>query len=246
MKTFEQLLEEIHKKLAWESIPADETIAEIARICGPAEIDLLIQELEDLDDADIADQNCDVWDDYCRHRRTLSRILGQIGEPAVDPLLRVLQSTNPQTRHYAAAALGVIGAIRAFEPIVRAAALETDNFNRVSVLSALGGLGDQRAIAVLLPYLQVREQRNRGWIIRLAAKALGGIGNEQVVQSLAEILGNDPDWFARLGAVEGLEQSCHQQSTEALTLALNDVDYRVRDAAREGLRKLAYLSASQL
>jgi HEAT repeat protein len=235
MASFSSILAEIQRDCGWEHIPYDKITA-LARVCGPAEVDQLIRELNSLDDADLVDDAGDVGDDYWRLRTAYSQTLAEVGEPAVEPLLRALGSENPETRLYAARALGLIVTPRAFDPIVALLAGEQEDTTRMGLIEALGNLRDARAVSVLLPYLKAPEQRNRGWIIRMAANALGCIGTEEVIGPLSEVLVNDPDWFARLGATEGLRKMRHPLAREALGRVLEDEDARVRAEASAGLQ----------
>lgn len=234
MGSFNEVLAEIQRDCGWEHIPYDKTTA-LARVCGPAEVEHLIRELDALDDADLVDDAGDVGDEYWRLRTAYSQALAEVGEPAIEPLLRALGSENPQTRAHAAKALGRIGTPRAFNTIVELLAEEREDTIRMSLIEALGGLRDKRAMPILLPYLKAPEQVNRGWIIRMAANALGRIGTQEVVGPLSEVLASDPDWFARLGAAEGLRKIRHPSATEALRRALKDEDARVRAEASAGL-----------
>ena len=84
---------------------------------------------------------------------------------------------------------------------------------------------------VLLGYLNDPRQEDRGWNIRLAANALGKIGTEQVLQPLIEVLVSHSNWFARLGAAEGLRKIRDPRAAGALRIALADADARVRREA---------------
>jgi HEAT repeat protein len=235
MATFNALLLEIKSDCGWECIPSDK-ISALARLCGPAEIERLIQELDALDDADLVGDAGDGIDEYWRLRTSYSRALAGAGRPAVEPLLRALGSQNRRTREYAAEALGAIGDPRAFDPLVAMLAHGGADTLRMSLLKALGELKDPRAIGVITPYLKAPEQVNRGWIIRMAANALGQIGSEEVIGPLTEVLVGDPDWFARLGAAEGLRKMRHPGATAPLRRALQDEDARVREEAAAGLQ----------
>jgi HEAT repeat protein len=240
MGSFDTLLAEIKNDCAWELIPYDK-ISALARQCGPAEVCLLLRELDALDDADLEGDAGDGIDEYWRLRTACSQALAEVGESAIEPLLQALASPNPQTRAYSARELGMIGTKRAFELVVSLLASETDDVIRMSLIEALGGLGDERAVPVLLRYLKAPEQVNRGWIIRVAANALGKLGTEAVIKPLAEVLATDPDWFARLGAAEGLRKIRHSAAADALRRALDDRDARVRGEAAAGLQECARL-----
>ena len=234
MTPFRTILAEIKRDCGWEQIPYDK-ISALAKISGPAEVAHLIAELDKLDDADLEGDAGDMADEYWRLRIAYSQALAEVGEPAVEPLLRALGSANPETRGCAANALGRIGTPRAFDPIVALLVAEPEDTNMV-FLSALGHLRDARAVPILLPFLKAPEQVNRGWVVRTAANALGRIGTEEVIGPLAEVLANDPDWFARLGAAEGLRQIRHPSAKEALRRAAKDEDARVRAEAAAGLQ----------
>jgi HEAT repeat protein len=235
MAPFSDLLAEIQRDCAWEHIPYDKMSA-LAHLCGSTEVDRVIRELDALDNADLVDDAGDVGDEYWRLRTAYSQVLAEVGEIAIDPLLRALGSENPETRGYAARALGKIGNSRAFSPIVDLLAADTVGGTRLLLIEALGELRDDRAVSILLPYLKAREQLNRGWIIRIAANALGKIGSDSVIEPLAEVLDSDSDWFARLGAAEGLRMVRHPSAAAALLRALKDADSRVQKEASAGLQ----------
>jgi hypothetical protein len=233
---FEDTLAEIKRECAWEHIPYDRVSA-LARLSGPAEVDRLIRELDALDDADLEGDAGDLGDEYWRLRTAYGRALTEVGEPAVGPLLRALNSLNPHTRAFVALALGGIGARNAFGPIAALLMKEEDGLTRMSLIEALGELRDERAVPLLLPYLSIPERLNRGWFIRMTANALGAIGAVSAIAPLSHILANDADWFARLGAAEGLGKMQHPDAWEALRRALRDEDKRVRAEAAAGLHK---------
>ncbi len=235
MTTFSVMLADIQRDCAMEAIPYQKFSA-LARLCGPTEVEHLIRELDTLDNANLKDDPGDMVDEYWRLRTAYSHILAEVGEPAIEPLLRALSSRNPQTRAYAARTLGLIGTQRAFSPLVTMLAREGDDIIRMSLIEALGKLRDERAIEVLLPYLKRSEQKNRAWFIRMTANALGCIGSEVVIRPLSEVLVTDPDWFARLGAAEGLRKVRHPSAAAALRRAFEDEDARVRSEAAAGLQ----------
>jgi HEAT repeat protein len=237
MDRFHSLLAEILHDCGLELVPYDK-ISALARLCGPSEVAVLLEELDSLDDTEIENEPDDVRDEYRRRRMALSQALGEVGEQAAQPLLRALNSPNAQTRSCAAKALGLMGAKRAFEPILDLLVRAEDILSKMPLIEALGNLRDERAVDVLLRYLNAPAQANRGWIVRIAANALGKIGVEQVIQPLIEVLVSHPDWFARLGAAEGLRKISDRRATEALRTALSDADSRVRREATAALREL--------
>ena len=123
MASFNTILAEIKRDCGWEQIPYDKVSA-LAKVSGPAEVDHLISELDALDDADLVGDAGDMADEYWRLRTAYSQALAEVGEPAIEPLLRALGREKPDTRAGAARALGLIGTPRAFDPIVTAPGLE--------------------------------------------------------------------------------------------------------------------------
>lgn len=57
-----------------------------------------------------------------------------------------------------------------------------------------------RCIPVLVPYLELSSEKNGGWVVRCTANAIGEIGLESSVKTLAEVLTSAQEWFARPGA----------------------------------------------
>src|SRR5207247_1344096 len=105
MASFVTILAEIQHDCGLECIPY-EKVSALARLCSPVEVEHLIRELDALDDADLENDAGDMGDEYWRLRTAYSQVLVEVGQPAIEPLLRALGSSNPQTRGYAARALG--------------------------------------------------------------------------------------------------------------------------------------------
>src|SRR5437867_5567440 len=139
MASFNTILAEIKRDCGWEQIPYDKVSA-LAEVSGPAEVDHLISELDALDDADLVGDAGDMADEYWRLRTAYSQALAEVGEPAIEPLLRALGREKPDTRAGAARALGLIGTPRAFDPIVTLLAEEREETIRMMLIEALGRL----------------------------------------------------------------------------------------------------------
>ena len=86
-------------------------------------------------------------------RRAAASALGEIGTPAVEPLIVLLKDENPRVRDDAASALGKTGDQRAVEPLI--AALKGGSV-RNSAVSALIEIGDKRAAEPLVGSLTNR------------------------------------------------------------------------------------------
>lgn len=237
MDSFHSLLDEIKADCGFRHVPLAK-VSMLAQLCGPIELEHLIQEVELLGDDDSID-DVDIIDEHYRLRQAISRVLVEVGEPAITPLLRALNSANRETRFVAATTLGRICSKRALEPIIAQLHREKDDGCKMALIEALGELRDESATEELLPFLKIPAERvkgNRAGIVRSAASALGKIGSEKVLDPLIELLEKDPDWVARLGAVEGLSRIADTRSVKALQKAIMDGDTHVREQAVVSLR----------
>jgi hypothetical protein len=101
-------------------------------------------------------------------------------------------------RMAAAKRLGASRSPRAYEPLV--AALKDDNRDvRWAAIEALGELGDRRAVAPLVEYLDKPEAYR--WARRLIASALGTIGDPAAVPPLVKLLEDADPFVRRLAAL---------------------------------------------
>ncbi|MFC2011480.1 HEAT repeat domain-containing protein [Chloroflexota bacterium] len=117
-------------------------------------------------------------------------ILVEIGTPAVEPLIAVLENGHSLVRESTTEALGKIGDARAVEPLI--AVLENeDSLARKSATEALAKIGDARAVEPIIAVLEREDALAREW----AAEALvemGALDNTPFLIQLraAEVLGN--------------------------------------------------------
>ena len=79
-----------------------------------------------------------------------------IGAPAVEPLIAALKNSDENVRRQAAEALGMIGDVRAVEPL-----LNTLKDRNLSAIKALGQIGDVRAVEPLAKALSEGKTRIR-------------------------------------------------------------------------------------
>ena len=125
--------------------------------------------------------------------------LGRIANPrAIDVLVKALGRRDGVART-AARELGRLQADRADAPLAR---LLPDPEVNQSAAEALVHLG-VRAVPTLVETLRGNNAAAR----RLAATALGHIGDRAAVEPLAQVLGHDPDWAARTAAAGGTHQA---------------------------------------
>lgn len=104
--------------------------------------------------------------------------------------------------------------------------------------SALGLIGDKRAITILMKKLEDIDSGVRS----SAASALGMIGDPCVVDSLIQTL-NDPDDNVRSSAADALGKFSQKDAIQALIIALNDKTYFVTVKAALSLGKIGDASA---
>jgi HEAT repeat protein len=103
----------------------------LGRIGGPAATDALLTALADAEPS-------------ARWHVAIAA-LEQMGEPAVDPLAQMLESSDAHARRYAAQALGWVGSPAATEALVRALERDRDATVRGQAAWALGEIGDPAA-----------------------------------------------------------------------------------------------------
>jgi HEAT repeat protein len=119
----------------------------------------------------------------------VAHALGQMGEPVLQHLLDILQTTQDhKMRRAAAFALACMGT-PAVESLIKL--LDADQVQvRWSAITALGEIKDSRAVEPLLAMLSRSDWQTQLYII----KALGDTGDDRVVEPLIAKL-RDPDQY---------------------------------------------------
>lgn len=183
--------------------------------------------------------------------------LGEIGAPAVRPLIYALMNKKANVRWDAARALGNIGDKRAVEPLMDALKDEHKSVRRIAI-EALGNIGDDRAVEPLIATLKDEDVDVR----KAVADALGNIGDKRAMEPLLNNL-YDENLPMRVAVVEALDSlgwspdknrigadywivkqnwdECAQigvPAVEPLIAALNDEDTDVREGATEALGQI--------
>jgi HEAT repeat protein len=163
----------------------------------------------------------------------IADILARHGELVVDPLIELLaESDRHPARAWAANVLGEVRAHRALPALVRALE-DPDDEVRAKSATALGRLGDRRAIGHLLDHLLTDPAP---FVRARIASTLGKFGGPEVVDRLVRALG-DPAWWVRMRGVEALEQ-IGSVAQGPLLLALDDPDPEIRGRAAVSLERL--------
>jgi HEAT repeat protein len=165
-------------------------------------------------------------------RRRASMALGEIGKPALEPLIAALEDENSSVRSYAAEALGFTKDTRAVEPLIVALGDEEPGV-RWDAAVALGKIGDSRAVESLIVALEDEGANIRG----SAAEALGNIGDNHAVEPLIATLG-DEDWSVRRSAVDALGKIKDNRAVDPLIEALKDKGWDYRNYAAMALGEI--------
>lgn len=212
------LLETVNATRTEDSDVREIALRALARIADPGAVQPLIQALG----------TADAW-----LAPRIADILTRHGEPAVDPLIAVLDDSAPQpARAWAANVLGEVRSQRAFGALVRALG-DPDDEVRAKAATALGRLGDRRAVGYLLEHLLT----DPAPFVRLRiASSLAQFGGPEVIDRLVGALG-DPAWWVRLRSVEALEQ-IGSAAEAPLLVALDDADPEIRARAAVALERL--------
>lgn len=171
--------------------------------------------------------------------------LVQIGEPAVEPLIRMLQdrSIKPWNVHARAVnALAKIGSPRAVDAVVKS--LEDAGLNqyvRGSVVLTVAELKPKEAAEVLS-----RVSRDKNQFVRWkCAQALGMLGDKKGSDALIRAL-SDEDQYVRAAAARSLGQIKAENAAESLIGAFKDESWMTRLNVREALLQIGEPAVGRL
>ena len=217
-KAVPALLETIAASRTEDSDVREIALRALARIDDPRAVEPLIEALD----------NAEVW-----LAPRIANILARHGEAVAAPLIGILNRENhPPARAWAANILGEVRAGRAFPSVVRLLDDPEDEV-RAKAATALGRMGDQRAVG----YLMDRLLTDPAPFVRARiSAALGQLGGPEVIDRLVRALG-DPAWWVRMRAVEAL-QHLGEMAEGPLLIALDDFDPEIRTRAAVALERL--------
>jgi HEAT repeat protein len=217
-KAVPALLETVLATRTEDSDVREIALRALARIADPRAVEPLIAALS----------SADPW-----LTARIADILTRHGDAAVDPLITLLTVSSPHAgRAWAANVLGEVRAPRAFPALVRALNDPHDEV-RGKAATALGRLGDRRAINHLLEHLLT----DPAPFVRVRiAFTLGQFGGPEVIDRLVHAL-RDPAWWVRVRSVEALEQ-IGPAAEGPLLVALDDPDTTIRSRAAAALERL--------
>lgn len=137
---------------------------------------------------------------------------------AVEPLIEALGDMDEGVRREVTKALGEIGDPRAAKPLAKMLD-DTDEFVRLNALGALENIEGAEATKLLIAAL-----KNDNPMVRMnAAASLGRRGDQEAINPLEEVAGNDVQNYVRFAAQQALVQIRGEtvvkppEDTEALT-----------------------------
>jgi HEAT repeat protein len=164
--------------------------------------------------------------------------LVQIGEPAVEPLIRTLQDRSIKIWNIHARvvdALAKIGSQRAIEAVVESIEdAELNQYVRGSAIMAVSELKPKDAVEVLS-----RVSKDESQFVRWkCVQALGMLGDRKGTVALIRAL-NDNDQYVRAASARSLGQIKAENAAENLIDALKDESWIVRLNAREALLQIS-------
>jgi HEAT repeat protein len=199
--------QDIHvKEKAWNALQ---------KSCGVRDINPLIEALHNSKTRDYA-----------------AKILGKIGNPAVEPLIRALENDEYFVRVSAIEQLGRIGDKRAVDPLVK---LLQDQDLIPFAAEALGRIGDKRAVD---PLVKLYEE---GYSPKEIVGALENIGDERAIDLFIKILEDTgAEKEMRENAARALSVYEDKRLIELFIEALKDCDLysQVPEIAMEALTNI--------
>ena len=157
-----------------------------------------------------------------RRQSHLLEEVASFGEPAVDPLVGLLEGADPALRSMAARLLGQLSSPRAV-PALSAALGDPDENVRYRAAEALGAIGAPEATPSLVPLLG-----DPSAPVRVTAMAsLAAIGSPRVLEEAPTFLGSSEAWI-RGSAVQSLGMPGLEKALPILSARLDDESPDVR------------------
>jgi protein-S-isoprenylcysteine O-methyltransferase Ste14 len=167
-----------------------------------------------------------------RRRAWIADALADIGGPAIDPLLGLLDDPDPAMRQEAARVLGRIAPPRAVGPLLQRLSDENEGV-QFWAISSLGAIRSEEAIGPFIAILQSRTKSTA----RAAAVALGRIGASAAVEALIGFL-DVPNWWDRAAAVDALGEIGRDDAVGPLIERFEGEDVHVRRSIVVALLKI--------
>ena len=141
---------------------------------------------------------------------------------------RLLHDPEIDVQAAAADALGALKLTQAFDDIQTVYQNTNEWLVKISIVAALGGMGEPRAINILLDALKSDNEL----LQTIAIGALGELGNREAIPHLIPFVPN-PDWQMRYRVAQALKLMGGPEAETALaTLAQDEVEQVANEAKR--------------
>lgn len=140
--------------------------------------------------------------------------LGQNNERIIDPLVKILKSTDPRNRQFSIVSLGRTKSPKIIPPLLNVINDE-DPFVRQACAQALSEIKDPKTVNEFIQRLEDTNDEIR----ELATRALGKLGDVSAVPSLIKVL-KDPNKDVREEAAISLGELASSEGTRPLISAL--------------------------
>lgn len=164
----------------------------------------------------------------------LSVIINENRNEVAPYLIDALSFANPSVMLFSIALLGKIGFVDAVEPLIQLCRKNPDPILYSASIEALGRLGDERALSLL-----IRASQNSNIDIRLnAIEALGRIGAKKCISVISERL-NNGDVNEKRIAARALG-SLGIEGSNALSKMMKDPDENTRLIALEAVEEIEW------
>jgi HEAT repeat protein len=172
-----------------------------------------------------------VVDKNVRVRYAAVSILASIGQVNPDHTLELLraglQDPEPDVQAAAADAIAGLKLTAGFEDLQQLYTSSQEWIVRFSIISALGELGDARAMDMLRDALQSGDTL----LVPAAIGALGELGDPQAVEMILPFVA-DPDWQVRMRVAQALGHFDTPAANAALATLAEDAESHVADQAK--------------
>jgi HEAT repeat protein len=164
-------------------------------------------------------------EDNAGARNSAIEALVQIGGPALEDLLTVLTTPDPDVRKFVIDTLGDIKDSRAVPAMITRLVDDDDENIRVAAAEALGKIRDPRAVDALMACLN---RHQHGWLDYAAAEALGEIGDQRALGPLLAALDRSS---LREPVLESLGKIGNASTIDPLIVSLADELRIVREVS---------------
>jgi HEAT repeat protein len=232
----------------------------------------MVQALKNIDGGQVSLLLGYLADDNALVRRTVARVLGEVGSrDADDSLIGLLSDENGHVRSAAAEALGHLRSRKAVKPLLGLLADEYESVQESSI-RALAEIGDDSALDDLVKDFTSRDapiRRNIALLLgrfttdkasdalafalkdeepnvrKAVVHALGNLSGDKALHSLVHAI-TDDDPEVRMLAAEALGKTRTPEISDVLIPLLEDNDLWVRAAAARSLGKVAGEKAGEI